>query len=193
MKIKHRFVIKKIKVLIFIFFALALGVRGFRGIPVFSRNPFFKTGSVKKNEVQAYVTRIIDGDTIEVKILTPAAELQKKEKIRLIGVDTPETKHPTKKVEYFGKEAAAYTTQEIEGRQVLLQFDRTLRDKYDRLLCYVFRMDDNFFLNYQLIYEGYGYAYTKYPFTFKSKFEAAQQSAKKRHAGLWAKKKTEGK
>ena len=58
--------------------------------------------------------RVIDGDTIE---------LSNGEKIRLIGVDTPETKHPRKPVEYYGKEASAFTKKMVEGKEVRLEYD----------------------------------------------------------------------
>ena len=62
-------------------------------------------------------TRVVDGDTIIVNING------KKERVRLIGVDTPETKHPNKPVEYFGREASAFTKLMVEGKKVRLEYD----------------------------------------------------------------------
>jgi micrococcal nuclease len=92
----------------------------------------------------AKVSRVIDGDTLQ---------LSTGEEVRLIGVDTPETKHPRKSVEYFGKEASAFTKHLVEGREVRLEFDVQRRDKYKRTLAYVYigeRM-----LNAELLGQGY--------------------------------------
>ncbi len=151
----------------------------------FSFSPFTQNNTETSETVKAYVNRCVDGDTIEVKILTPKAWLEETEKIRLIGVNTPETKHPKKKVQYFGKEASAYTKKAMEHQNVFLQFDQNKRDRYGRLLAYVFREEDSFFLNYRLVYDGFGFAYTKYPFKYKEKFKAAERSARQRNVGLW--------
>ncbi len=160
------------------------------GYPIVKNDEQGTRSFYQKNEqhtdiVRAYVTRCVDGDTIEVTIPRPPQWLEETEKIRLIGVDTPETKHPTKKVEYFGKEASAYTKKEILNSTVRLEFDESTRDRYGRLLAYVFREEDDFFLNYKLIYNGYGFAYTKYPFKYKKKFVHAEKSARERAVGLW--------
>lgn len=81
---------------------------------------------------QATVLRAVDGDTLEIRLDG------QKERVRLIGVDTPETHHPSKPVQYFGPEAAAYTAQVLTaGRTVWLQKDKTDRDRYGRLLRYL--------------------------------------------------------
>ena len=79
--------------------------------------------------------------------------------VRLIGVDTPETKHRTQAVEYFGREASAFTKAHLEGKTVALERDRTgdTADRYGRLLRYVYLDGDNF--NARLIREGYAHAY----------------------------------
>ena len=78
---------------------------------------------------KVYVERVIDGDTFEIA---------GGEDIRLIGVDTPETKHPDKGVEYYGKEASKYTTSQLNGKTVYLEYDAEKRDKHQRVLAYVF-------------------------------------------------------
>lgn len=123
-------------------------------------------------------TRVVDGDTIVVDMDG------KEEKIRLIGVDTPETVHPSKPVEYFGKEASAFTKQMVEGKQVRLEFDWQKGDKYDRLLAYVF-LEDGTFLNAEIIKQGYGFAYTKYPFKYLEEFREYQTSSRRNKRGLW--------
>ena len=80
-------------------------------------------------------TRVVDGDTII---------LSNGEKVRLIGVDTPETVRPNTPVEYYGKEASAFTKKMVEGKDVKLEYDWQQRDKYGRLLAYVYLMDGTF-------------------------------------------------
>src|SRR5262249_9114156 len=78
-------------------------------------------------EAKGYaVVRVIDGDTIVVKIEG------KDTRVRLIGVDTPETVHPNKPVEYYGKEASAFTKKLLEGQRVTLEYDRQKTDRYKR-------------------------------------------------------------
>jgi|TARA_Y100000294_G_C8555813_1_gene337154 micrococcal nuclease len=82
--------------------------------------------------VSAICTLAVDGDTIIVNIAGV------KERIRLIGVDTPERKHPRKQVQRFGKEAYNFTWRMAEGKQVRLEFDQNQRDRYKRFLAYVY-------------------------------------------------------
>ena len=102
--------------------------------------------------------RVVDCDTIEVSIAGHT------EKVRLIGVDTPETVHPNKPVERFGREASAFTKRMAEGQLVRLESDADTRDRdgYGRLLRYVY-LPDGKLLNAEMIAQGYGFAYTKYP------------------------------
>ena len=83
--------------------------------------------------IEATVVRGIDGDTIRVRVRGKAHT------VRLIGVDTPETVHPTKTVQHFGAEASAYTKAALEGKTVTLEADPTgdTVDRYGRLLRYV--------------------------------------------------------
>jgi endonuclease YncB( thermonuclease family) len=81
------------------------------------------------------VTRVIDGDTLQ---------LSRGEKVRLIGVDTPETKDPRKPVQYFGKEATAFTKHLVEGKPVRLAYDQPHHDKYGRTLASVYLEHDTF-------------------------------------------------
>lgn len=124
--------------------------------------------------------RVIDGDTILV------VRKGRYEKVRLIGVDTPETVHPSKKVEYFGKEASLFTRSMIKGKKVLLEYDWQKRDKYGRLLAYVF-LEDGTFLNAEIIKQGYGFAYTKYPFKYLDEFRQYEKDARENSRGLWSK------
>lgn len=130
--------------------------------------------------VSATCTRAVDGDTIIVKIAGV------KERVRLIGVDTPETKHPKKPIQYFGKEASAFTKQMVEGKKVRLEFDQNQRDRYKRLLAYVY-LEDGTFLNAEIIKQGYGYAYTMFYFKYWKQFIEFEREAGIRKRGFWKK------
>jgi endonuclease YncB( thermonuclease family) len=129
---------------------------------------------------QYQVTQIFDGDTIEVDMNGV------KEKVRLIGVDTPETHDPRKQVQCFGKAATAYTTQLIGNQPVRLAADpeNSNRDRYQRLLRYVY-LTDGSLLQAQIIKGGYGFAYTSFPFTKSEEFKSLENSARESNRGLW--------
>ena len=135
--------------------------------------------------VAAKVRRAIDGDTVEVVILYNTPGLSEIERVRMIGVDTPETKDPRKEVQYYGKEASVFTAEQLTNKYVYLAFDNQLRDKYNRLLCYIL-LEDRQLFNYNLIYWGYGHAYTSFPFIYMSSFKEAEAIAKENRIGLWA-------
>lgn len=125
------------------------------------------------------VAKVVDGDTLV---------LEGGERIRLIGVDTPETVHPEKPVEYFGKEASSFTRQMAEGKPVRLEFDQQKKDKYGRSLAYVY-LEDGTFLNAEIIKQGYGFAYTQFPFRYLEEFREYQRQARLQKLGLWGAKK----
>ncbi len=111
---------------------------------------------------EARVLRVIDGDTIVVQYQG------NKEKVWLIGVDTPEKGQPGYKA------AKAFTTRMVNGKTVRLEFDHTLRDRYGRLLAYVYS-PDGAMLNEELIRRGYTSAYTKNPFKYRERFEGVKE------------------
>jgi micrococcal nuclease len=121
------------------------------------------------------VTRVIDGDTLL---------LSNGERVRLIGVDTPELHHPLKPVQYFAREASEFTRKMAEGKRVRLQHDWQRRDRYGRLLAYVY-LEDGTFLNAEIIRQGYGFAYTKYPFRYREEFRQHEKEARENKRGLW--------
>lgn len=124
------------------------------------------------------VKRAIDGDTIK---------LTTGETVRYIGVDTPESVHPTKKVQCFGKEAAAYNKELVVGRKVRLQKDVSNTDRYGRLLRYVY-LSDGTFVNLKLVQEGYAQAATFPPdVKYSKKFVEAAGVAREGKLGLWGK------
>ena len=121
------------------------------------------------------VKRVIDGDTLL---------LINGERVRLIGVDTPETKHPQKPVEYFGREAYLFTKEMVDGKEARFEFDRQKRDRYGRLLAYVYLLDGTF-LNAEIIKQGYGFAYTRFPFKYLEEFRRYEREARENRKGLW--------
>ena len=131
------------------------------------------------------VARVIDGDTIVVEP-SPSPALADGSHVRLIGVDTPETVHPSKPVEFFGREASAFTRRMCEGRRVRLEFDPAVgQDPYGRTLAYVY-LEDGTFLNAEIIRQGYGHAYTRFPFRHLDDFRALEADARAARRGLWA-------
>ena len=104
--------------------------------------------------------------------------------MRLIGVDTPETKHPRKPVQYFGKEASMFTANMVEGKKVRLEVDQNQRDRYKRLLAYVY-LEDGTLLNAEIIKQGYGHTYTKFPFKYMHEFRQYEREARLMKRGLW--------
>jgi endonuclease YncB( thermonuclease family) len=127
------------------------------------------------------VTEFYDGDTISVNMEgTP-------EKIRMIGVDTPETHDPRKTVQCFGQAASDFTKNLIGSNPVRLEADplNTNRDRYDRLLRYVY-LPDGRLVNAEIIKQGYGFAYTSFPFSKTNEFTQYQKEAQAQNKGLWA-------
>jgi micrococcal nuclease len=131
------------------------------------------------------VTRHIDGDTVHITLKNPPQGLNRVEKIRMIGVDTPETVHPVKEVEYFGKEASDFTKRSLLDKDVLLALDWDMRDKYGRLLAYIY-LPDGSCHNAELVRQGYANAYTLFPFQFLEEFRALEREARAAKSGLWA-------
>lgn len=127
------------------------------------------------------VTEFADGDTISVDMNG------KTERIRMIGVDTPETHDPRKPVQCFGRAASDFTRQLIGGSPVRLESDELSgnRDRYDRLLRYVY-LPDGKLVQAEIIRQGYGFAYTSFPFTNSEYFKQLEQEARQNGRGLWA-------
>lgn len=135
--------------------------------------------------VVAEVVDHVDGDTVRVRIPNPPRGLSVVETVRLLGVDTPETVHPNKNVEHFGKEASDFTRDALLGQSVYLAFDWDLRDHYGRILAYIYTKQGECF-NAALIYEGFSHAYLRFPFQFMDEFRDLEQEARKNEHGLWA-------
>lgn len=134
------------------------------------------------SQLTAYlVIRTVDGNTIVVE------EGGKLVTVRLTGVDTPETGHPTKPVEYYGKEASQFTRNLLKGEKVYLVIDpqQAKTDRYGRTLGYVYRAPDGLFVNAEIIRQGYGRAYAKFPFEYIEEFEQLERFAKEAEKGVW--------
>jgi micrococcal nuclease len=121
------------------------------------------------------VARVIDGDTIV---------LESGERVRYIGIDTPESVHPRKSVEFMAREASEYNRALVDGKDVRLEYDVQRRDRYGRLLAYVFV--DSLFVNYDLVASGYAQVSTYPPnVRYVDQFVSAQRWARELGLGLW--------
>lgn len=130
----------------------------------------------------ATVVKVVDGDTIRVRIGRHV------ESVRLIGVDTPESVKPRSPVECFALEASAHTKELVPpGTAVRLVRDVEARDHYDRLLAYVYRQSDGLFVNLALAKHGYAAPLTIPPnVAYAADFAAAAADARLSRRGLWA-------
>ena len=130
------------------------------------------------------VVHVVDGDTIDID--APDAG-KTKTRIRLWGVDTPEIAHGGQPEMYFGKEAKQFAERMLSGREVhiVIAPERT-RDKYGRLLAYVFCERGGRMFNEMLLEEGYAYADLRFDHSYKRQFEAIDKRARKAGVGLWA-------
>jgi len=139
------------------------------------------TDSLATSPNSATMKRVVDGDTIDIEIGGNT------ERVRLIGINTPETKHPTKGVECFGPEASAYAEQLLPaGTALRVERDIEARDKYGRLLLYVYIANTNVFVNLDLVMNGYARPMVFEPNTaHMADFAQAATQAELRNAGLW--------
>ncbi len=126
------------------------------------------------------VVRVIDGDTIEV-----CCVFGDREKVRYIGVDTPETHHPMRGVEPYGMEAAEANRKLVDGKTVRLEFDVQQLDRYGRTLAYVY-LEDGTFVNAWLVEHGYAMVMTVPPnVKHQELFLKLQREAREERRGLW--------
>ncbi len=132
--------------------------------------------------VNAKVTRVVDGDTVKIRINGRV------ETVRYIGIDTPESVKPGSPVECYGSEAGKFNEKLVEGREVRLSFDRERRDRYDRLLAYVYLRDDpQVSVNETLVRKGYARTLSIKPNTrFRSRLNKLEDLARKAGRGLWS-------
>jgi len=130
--------------------------------------------------IAGHVEKVVDGDTLDVKMNG------KVERIRLLLVDTPETVHPDKDVQLFGPEASAFAKETLNGKDVSVEIDVSERDKYGRLLAYVWIGDRMF--NEMLLERGLARVAYIYPPNIKyvDEFRAVQDQARLAEAGIWS-------
>lgn len=121
---------------------------------------------------------MIDGDTF---ILVGG------DRVRMIGVDTPETVDPRRPRGCFGQEASEFLHRMLAGRRVRLEHDgqRPVRDRYGRLLAYVFLEVDGVHMNAAVLWWGLGEAYTRYPFDRRAEFVGLEREARRERRGRW--------
>lgn len=123
------------------------------------------------------VTEVVDGDTIKVSVIGT---------LRLIGIDTPETRDPRKPVQCFGREASNKAKELLSGKKVYLEYDQAQKqDKYGRTLAYVYR-EDGLFYNAEMIKQGYAHSYVQFPHPRLDEFNLYQQEARENGRGFWA-------
>jgi endonuclease YncB( thermonuclease family) len=131
----------------------------------------------------ANVVRVVDGDTVDVQFDDGSTE-----RVRLIGIDTPEVVDPRKPVECFGREASAHAHELLDGQTVSIEMDSSQgdRDIYGRLLAYIWLPDGHNF-GEVMIGDGYAHEYTyNLPYAYQDNFKGAQESAMANQLGLWS-------
>ena len=185
---------------VFALILLTLSILAFSATPVvieFTKDTtalYFEEYFDLFNKIEEYenaeVYKAMDGDTIWVTIGRWFT------KVRMIGLDTPMTVHPTKPAEHFGKEALNFVKKILTGKKVKLSYDRNEFGKYNQLLAYVWVpvQHDNstkyVLFNLLMIINGYGYAYLYFPFKdeYMKIFKDAQDYAREKSTGFWASK-----
>lgn len=131
--------------------------------------------SSRINREKAKVAKVIDGDTIK---------LEDGRVVRYIGIDTPETVHPSKPIQCYGQEASDKNRALVEGKEIEMEKDISETDKYDRLLRYIWV--GNIFVNEYLVREGFAQSSTYPPdVKYQDKFIEAQRQAREESKGLW--------
>jgi len=160
----------------------------------------------KYNGKSFIVVKVVDGDTIDINIPDGnyshtssvrdqismmsdghhGRSVSNGTRIRLLGVDTPETKNPHTEVMYYGPEASEFTAKMVLGKNVTVVMDKLSnpRDKYHRLLGHI-RLPDGRILNEELISNGFAYADPRFPHSFKKKYMQLEKNAKEQKIGLW--------
>ena len=156
---------------------------------------------LRRNTVyKAKVERVVDGDTMIVSFIFDDGSKYLKERVRFLGVNTPETVHPNKPVEYYGKEASNFTKSELTDKTLWLQTDVEVKDRYGRMLAYVWLkepskkdLDDEaaireHMFNAKLLLEGYAQLMTIQPNSrYSNIFVHFQREARQENKGLWGK------
>jgi micrococcal nuclease len=136
------------------------------------------TSTEESQPTRGLVTTVVDGDSIHVFLG------ERTERLRLIGVDAPEIEHPDQPAECYGQEAALYTRRTLEGRSVRIQYDLQRRDRFDRVLAYVFEGSTLF--NVTLVKEGFAVERSYPPnLAHQEELRRAEIDARRNRRGLW--------
>ena len=176
------------KAILVIIAAIAVYFFGGQGIPDFGQNtPLQQDDS---GFVMGTVTRVVDGDTAEITVDGA------KRRVRFLGVDTPETVHPNKPVQFFGPEASAFTKESLTGKRVWLEYDKNPQDRYNRHLAYIWtakpkrintetiRRD---MFNAKMLLGGYAKVMIIKPNNrYATQFKEFEAEARNSRRGLWA-------
>ena len=130
-----------------------------------------------QTSIYRFVLIVIDGDTIKTN---------QHETIRFLGVDTPELHHPHRPTECYANEAKQFTKKQVLNKRVLLTFEYPYKDKYNRTLAWVwYGYNYKTLLNLEIIKQGYGFSYKKYPTSKLKELNEAENTAKTYRKGLW--------
>ncbi|MBQ7560002.1 MAG: thermonuclease family protein [Synergistaceae bacterium] len=158
---------------------------------------------IRRNTVyKAKIERVVDGDTAIISFIFDDGSKYLKERVRFIGVNTPETVHPNKPVEYYGKEASNFTKKELTDQTVWLQTDVEVKDRYGRMLAYVWLKEPTreeldseeairaYMFNAKLLLDGYAQLMTVQPNSrYSNLFVHFQREARQESRGLWSEEK----
>lgn len=152
------------------------------GVSYFLNQPGVAPATINQTVAPGYyrVIRVDDGDTITVDMNG------KEERVRYVGIDTPETQDPRKPVQCFGKVATDYNMQLLGTSPVRLESDplSSNRDRYNRLLRYIY-LPDGRLAQAEILKNGFAFAYVSFPFTKSDEFLNYQREAREQNRGLW--------
>ncbi len=154
------------------------------------------------DRAKAKVVNVVDGDTVDIILTDPDQfarippslkrrwlGLQVRDdpsiRVRMLGIDTPESVHPSKAVEAFGIQASEFSKALLDGKNVELEFDHEIWDKYDRLLAYVY-IEGGESAQSALLRNGLAYAYLRFPFLRREEFIALEAEARSAKLGMWS-------
>jgi micrococcal nuclease len=139
-------------------------------------------GDSRASTLHGHVVRVVDGDTIQVRLDDGATE-----RVRYIGIDTPESVKPDTPVQCFAKKASHFNAALVDGRDVTLKTDAEERDRYGRLLAYVYREPDGAFVNARLVQGGYARTLTIAPnVAHAGELADLARAARRERRGLWS-------
>ncbi|MBQ7216715.1 MAG: thermonuclease family protein [Synergistaceae bacterium] len=181
------------KAILVIIAAIAVYFFGGQGIPNFLGRDSGQDTTLQQDDsgfVMGTVTRVVDGDTAEITVDGA------KRRVRFLGVDTPETVHPNKPVQFFGPEASAFTKESLTGKRVWLEYDKNPQDRYNRHLAYIWTAKPNRIttetirrdmFNAKMLLGGYAKVMIIKPNNrYATQFKEFEAEARNSRRGLWA-------